>query len=268
MNTLRYGLTFLLHTLLLGLLPACGDDAQPEAPEPMTRREANTSVVDRIFLLQSAEGYTVLPGTTPRLSFDATNVRVYAGCNSIFGTYTVRDGTLVVDQLSETLVGCDAARHAQDTWLRRFLRERPELVLAGNDLTLTTPTATLHWLDRVIADPDRPLVGPTWAIDSFISTLGTASYLLTVKPTIVFAADGSVKVDTGCNTGHGTYRVEADQITLRDVAYTERGCLNERATKVEQLVQALIQEGTLTQKIEADELTLRRGDEGIIAHSP
>ena len=41
---------------------------------------------------------------------------------------------------------------------------RPEVVLDGDVLVLRTATAELRFLDRKVADPDRPLEGTRWRV--------------------------------------------------------------------------------------------------------
>ena len=78
--------------------------------------------------------------------------------------------------------------------------------LAGDHLTLSTADATLVFLDREVADPDRPLAGVTWSIDTMIDD-GSASSMVAgvATPTMEFGADGSFRVFTTCTTGEGSY---------------------------------------------------------------
>jgi heat shock protein HslJ len=218
------------------------------------------------FLLESAEGFMPVQGTTVRLSFDATSLNVSGGCNSLSGSYSLCDGRICVGDLSTTDIGCGSALHAQDTWLGDFFGASPLAVQSGARLTLEGTEATLAFLDREVADPDRPLVGPTWRIDTIIRGSGPSSGAssVAITPTLEFRTDGEYGVFTGCQTGYGTYTVAGDSITLSGAAYTEEGCLPANEAVHDHVVEVLA-EGTATYEIEARRLTITREDVGLSA---
>lgn len=216
------------------------------------------------FLLESAEGFMPVQGTTVRLSFDATSLNISGGCNSLFGTYSLCDGRICVADLGTTDIGCEPALHEQDTWLGDFFGASPLVAQSGARLTLEGTGATLSFLDREVADPDRPLVGPTWRVDTLIQgngpTAGASSVAIT--PTLQFKADGAYDVFTGCHTGSGTYTVAGASITLSGAAYTEEGCLAPNEMVNDHIVEVLA-EGTVAYEIEARRLTITREDVGL-----
>jgi len=225
------------------------------------------SLDGRDFLLESSEGFEPLSGSTVRLSFDDGELRFSAGCNSSSGPYELRDGHLIVESLGSTEIGCDAGRHAQDLWLGMFMTSEPLLVLEGDELTLTNPEASLVFLDREVADPDRPLVETPWTVDTFIDGGAASNFPGPSSPTLLFAEDGSLEIDTTCNTGSGRYSTSGDQLTLSDVAYTDKACSG-AAASIDAEVQAFLNNGTFGFQIEAARLTLRRGDSGLSATTP
>jgi heat shock protein HslJ len=246
----------LMRLSLYLLLLACGDTA-------------DAGLAGRAFLLESSDGFSATSGTTVRLSFSEDELSVSAGCNSMGGPYRVEGKTLVLAGLGSTEIGCDAALHAQDEQLADFFSARPRFALSGDRLELSAGEITLRFLDREQADPDRPLVDTRWEIDSYIEGDGVsdapASRPAIKSPTVHFASDGTVHVESGCNSGGGRYTVKGDRITLLDIAYSEEGCNDAAAASVEQKVQAVLREGTLTFQIEARRLTLERGDIGLSA---
>ena len=224
------------------------------------------------FLFQSAEGFTPVEGTTVRLSFDDTSISI-SGCNSQSGSYSVCDGRLCVSELSRTEIGCEPAIDAQDTWLSNFFLASPRVTQSSARLTLETPDATLSFLDREVADPDRPLVGRTWRVDTIIRGNGASAGASSVSssPTIEFRPSGDrtgllgdYHVFTGCNTGDGTYRASNGSITLFGAAYTEAGC-EPPNEMVEDHVIDVLAAGTVTYQIEARRLTISREDVGLSA---
>lgn len=219
-----------------------------------------------VFVLESAEGFAPVEGTTVRLSFDGSSLGISGGCNGQSGNYSVCDGRLCLSDLSSTAIGCDAALHAQDAWLSDFFLASPLMTRSGARLTLEGPAATLSFLDREVADPDRPLVGRTWRIDTLIRGNGAsaAASSTSASPTIEFRPDGVYAVFTGCNTGGGTYTVGNGSITLSGSAYNEEGC-EPPLVMVEQHIIELLAGGTVAYEIDARRLTLTREDVGVSA---
>jgi heat shock protein HslJ len=216
------------------------------------------------FVLQSAEGFEPVEGTTVRLSFDGSTLGISGGCNGTAGRYSVCDGRLCLSELNSTAIGCDAALNAQDAWLSEFFLASPLMTQSGARLTFEGPDATLSFLDREVADPDRPLVGPSWRIDTLIRGNGAsaAASSTSASPTIEFRPDGVYGVFTGCNTGGGTYTVTDGSITLLGSAYTEEGC---ELPIVEGHIIEVLSAGTVAYEIEARRLTLTREDVGVSA---
>jgi len=215
----------------------------------------------RAFLLNQAEGYTQARGSTIRIEFTDEGISFHAGCNNHAGSYHIDGETLVVSVpgLVASLMACAPSLDAQDTWLREFLLERPTFQLNGNTLTLKSNDATLTFLDRTVADPDRPLVGQAWMIDTLIAG-EAASSVSASKPSIRFEPDGRVVVDTGCNMGNGKYEVASAQVTFGPMAVTRRACLSDDLVKTENHVLQIVREGAATFRIEASRLTIERSD--------
>lgn len=225
-----------------------------------------TSLAGLDFLLDSAEGYTPVEGTTVRLSFDATELRFSAGCNSFFGLYSLCDGKLCASDLGGTEMGCPQPLHAQDEWLRAFLTSTPTLTHTGPRVTLEGPEATLEFLDRELANPDRPLTGRTWAIDTLIDGDAASSVPAEATPTLVFQDDGVFQSFSTCATGSGTYSAGNGELTVSDLSFTEPACPATGNPLVqERILLVLGGEGTVAFEIDAARLTLTRGTVGLSA---
>ena len=131
---------------------------------------------------------------------------------------------LVVPAPAQTQMACDPpALMDQDTWLASVLTSRPTVALAGDTLTVTADGATVTFVDQAVVDPARPLEGPVWTVDTLVAGDAASSLPAGVRaPTLTFTA-GTVAVDTGCNTGSGTYTVEGDAVTFGPIATTRDG---------------------------------------------
>ena len=200
--------------------------------------------------------------TQIRLAFADGQVGASAGCNTIGGTYRVVDGRLQWDGGSMTEMGCDPDRHAQDDWLSEFLGSDPQVALDGDDLTLTSGGVVMTLLDREVADPDLPLVGTTWTVTSIFTGDAVSTIPDGAIATFEFAADGTVAVNTGCNSGSGRYELSESRLQFIDVAVTEMACEGPGGD-LEAMVLPLLGADEITVTIEAGSLTLLAGGVGL-----
>ena len=215
----------------------------------------------REFVSTEVVGYQLVPDTQIRLSFDGDQLGATGGCNQLSGTWSLDDDVLMVGQMASTMMACEpAALMDQDTWLSSFLTSEPVVSLEGETLTLTAGTSSMTLTDAEVAEPDQSLEGPTWTLDSIV-TANAVSSLAAPPATLTFAA-GQVAVDTGCNTGSGGYGATDTEITFSPIALTRRAC-EPLAAEQEAAVIAVL-DGTVTYEIDSDQLTLTKGDRGLI----
>jgi heat shock protein HslJ len=117
--------------------------------------------------------------------------------------------------------------------------------------------ASLVFADREVADPDRPLAGAPWTIDS--SIMGGA--VATSGPaTLEFSSDGNLVVEAVCYTGSGRYSVSGDRLTFTELAYSEKPCSTPLADRV---LRAVVRNGNADFEIVANRLTIERGGQGV-----
>jgi heat shock protein HslJ len=204
----------------------------------------------------------LVDGTQIRLGFDNGQLTASAGCNTIGGGYRIDDGTLVFDGGGMTEMGCDDARHAQDDWLVSFLDSRPSVVQEGDKLTLTSGSTVIALHDREVAEPDVPLTGTTWTVDSIISGDAVSSVPNGAVATLVFTDDGRVEIDNGCNVGGGAYEVTDGSMRLSEIMTTLRAC-DAAQGQLEGAVMAVLNAGEVDWAIDAGALTLMAGGDGI-----
>jgi heat shock protein HslJ len=238
------------------LLSSCGTATGPAGPALEGRTFLSTGAT------QDGAPRELVAGSRVQLSFVDGRVSAQAGCNSIGGAYSVVDGTLVAEQLAMTEMGCSPELMDQDTWLADLLTARPAVATDGDILTLTTAATVLTLQDREVADPDRPLVGTTWRVDSLVTGESVSTTPGGAEATITFAADGSVQVRPGCNRGQGTWTEGEGTVTVGPLALTRMACPGDRG-ELEQAVLAVLGAGELEVDITADRLTLTAGDRGL-----
>lgn len=240
-------------TVVALALASCGGDDDDAVRADLGRLSGRT------FLSTEVTGRRLVDGTRIRLEFDDGRLGAHAGCNSLGGAYSGDDGVLVVGDLDTTEIGCDPARHEQDEWLARFLVSRPTWELAGDRLTLVSGAERIVALDREVADPDRPLQGTRWELDSLVDGEMASS---AGPPAHLRVDDGRVTGNGGCDDFEGTAEVEGDRIRFE----VERTTANEcppGASEQDEFVLAVLS-GDVRFEIVAVSLTLTAGDRQLV----
>ena len=91
--------------------------------------------------------------------------------------------------------------------------------------------------------------GPTWVVDTLLEgDLATSIPAGVDAPTLLFEA-GTLSVNTGCNTGRGSYTVDGETVTFGPIGLTRMACTDPAASAIEPHVMAVL-EGTATVAIE------------------
>jgi heat shock protein HslJ len=239
---------------LLLALAGCGDTTSPPAGND------DSGLRGRTFLSTG-----VTEDGKPRPLADRTKVTFRfmndgrlladAGCNTMSGEANLRGGRLEVSGLGMTEMGCDPPRHQQDTWLAKFLESTPSWRLDGSNLVVSSGNTELALLDKAVAEPDLPLLGSWWTVDT-ITDGATASSTPAGAPATLKFGDGTVEVDTGCNRGSGGFTVSDNKIRFTGVATTKIACEPERASLENAVLTVL--NGEVTYDIDSDRLTLKQ----------
>ena len=248
--------------LALAALAACGrgaashDGAAGGGEEPWGRTFLSTSVTE------NGQPRPLVDGTRITLNFveDGHRLGAQAGCNSMGGQASFQDGRLVVGDLATTEMGCDPPRHAQDEWLARFLTSRPEWSRTGSTLTLDNGTARIELEDREVANPDRPLRGTKWIVDTIVDGETASSVPAGADAHITLDDADHFSGNTGCNGMGGNSVVHEDRstITFSEVISTKMACSDDRM-RLERAVLGTL-DGDVAYRIEADVLHLDAPD--------
>jgi heat shock protein HslJ len=248
-----------LLTLSALALAACGsDDDSPAATDSLPGVGAAPAAADlegRAFEATSVTGHELVADSTIELFFDADRVSARAGCNSMNGGYTISDGTLEVAAMASTMMACSDELMAQDTWLNEFLSSGPAIALDGATLTLTGDDAAITLAEIEGA----PLVGTTWNVTGTVANEAVSSVPGEAVASITIADDGTVAVETGCNSGSGPVEVADTTLTFGAIAVTMRACTDEAVNELEASVLTALQ-GEVTYEINGDSLSIRSGE--------
>ena len=210
-------MTFRL-ALVAAVLSGCG----PSSPPPFDGTEWLSTAVT-----EDGADRPLVDGTRIRVSFTDGELAASAGCNTMGGAYRIEEGLLVVEGGAITEMGCDEERHAQDDWLFGFLGSQPAIAQEGDKLTLTSGETVIALQDREVAEPDLPLTGTTWTVDTILAGDAATSVPADLVATLIFNRDGTVEIAAGCSPGTGTYEVSrglAPDPRHRDDRDRLRGC--------------------------------------------
>lgn len=195
------------------------------------------------------------------LTFADGGIRANAGCNTMSGDVTFKDGHIVVGDLAQTDMGCPGdGRHEQDTWLAKFLGESPAYTFDGKALDLKTETATIALKPKTDVVPNLPIEGTRWDVTHVTSgpaagdndpNAAVSAGMAPSKAYVQFDG-GKVTGSDGCNRITGAATVKDDTITFGDIASTKMACPGVDTSGVRKVLQ-----GTVSWKINTDVLTLQ-----------
>ncbi|MBB4765781.1 META domain-containing protein [Amorphoplanes digitatis] len=212
----------------------------------------------RTFVSAPDEGSKrLVEGTRLRLGFEPGTVTAEAGCNHLSGRAAVDGDRLVVSDVGGTMMACSAELMDQDTWLTDFLQQRPRWQLDGDTLVLSAGTTRLRLVDIRSAEPDRPLTGPRWSVQSLIDGDAAASVPAGADAHLTFR-DGRVTGSTGCTDVDGAASIGDGSITFSRLTSRGKACPPELEA-LERTVLGLLN-GKLAYRITGDRLTLTRAD--------
>jgi heat shock protein HslJ len=152
-------------------------------------------------------------------------------------------------------MGCEPELMAQDDWFFAFLGSQPLIRLDGDELQLEDGDTIITLLDREVADPDLPLIGPVWTVTAIIEGDAVASVPAEVVATMVFTDDSLVMVNTGCNSGNGGVDILADTIRFGDIALTRMACEG-AAADMEQAMLTVMSADVVRYEVDASTLEL------------
>jgi len=237
-----------------GTVTQAGSDG-PSGAEPWGATFLSTSVTE------NGQPKALVAGTRITLNFveDGHRIGAQAGCNSMGGQVSFADGRMVVGDLATTEMGCDPPRHAQDEWVARFLTSRPQWSRSGSTLTLDNGTTQIALEDKKVADPDRPLRGTKWVVDTIVDGESASSVPAGAEAFLAFG-DGADRDrfagNTGCNGmgGSSVVHEEPSTITFSEVITTKMACEDDRM-RLERAVLGTLK-GDVRYQIDADVLRL------------
>lgn len=236
-----------LAVMGLTVLNGCGQGLPPGGlPDGRTFLSASVT--------EEGKPRPLVAGTRIRLAFRDGTVGTDAGCNQFGGDARLDGDRLVVTNLGGTEMGCDQALMDQDEWLTEFLGSRPALRLDGDALTLTAGSTVVQFSDRRVVDPDRPLRGTRWEVDTLLDGDVASSLPAGAEAYLTFGDGGKITGHDGCNAFSGDYDVRESLITVSKLISTRKACPGEVGRAADAVQEVLGED--MVYRIEAGRLTL------------
>ena len=244
---------------LLLALAACGDESS-----------AGGSLKGKSYLstavTENGQAKQLAAKTRIRLQFtDDGRLIADAGCNSMQSRVSTSNGRLAVEDLAMTDMGCDAPRHAQDDWLATLLHNKPTWKLEADTLTVASGGTTISLLDRKTAEPDLPLDGTNWSLETVITGEVASHQAGSEKAWITFNGE-RVTGSTGCNELQGVVARDNGKLTFGDLVTTRRACVGDGAALESAFLDTL--KGEVTYEIDSSRLKLRARGNGLDFTAP
>lgn len=256
----------MVQAAVLLIASGCGDADRADGDlGPAFASGRPAELVGRTFLSEAVadEGTPrhLVEGTRISLEFvDDRQLRASAGCNLLLATYSVRGRRLSIEgRVGGTEMGCGPGLHEQDEWLAGFLEASPTWTLADSRLTLVSEATEIVLLDRQVADPDRPLEGTRWIVDTIIKGDVASSMHAGTEGSAWLRIDGDrFHANTGCRAVQGRVTVSGRRLRFADTFQTDPACSAELEGVDEVMPTVLVGEVEFT--IDANRLSLNHPD--------
>lgn len=238
--------------MVFASLGGCGDGS--------THTE-KSALSGRAFVAIGAEGFELPEGSDLQLAFDGLSVRMSGGCNSGSADYDVQDGVLIVKAMAATEMACEQPLMDLDASVAALLAATPTIRLVGDDLTITSAATVLRMKDVRVGTPDRPIEGTLWIVTTVLQGDQATGGFDGANATVQFV-DGTARVFGGCNRGAGPATIGATAIDFGSIGLTKMAC--PFAQLELELSVMIVLQGSVTYRIDGDQLTLLNGDAGLV----
>lgn len=211
-------------------------------------------------LIDGLSGNTQLPlpaGARATITFDTDRLGGTSFCNSYSSGYLVSGGSLMLQGLGGTELGCEPTVMSAESAYLRALRAVDSAAVEDGDLLLTGEGSALRFRP-VPATPASDLIGTRWVLETLVQG-EVASSTLGEPAVLVLVADGALSGSTGCRTLSGRWARTGDTIVFPQL-HVDGDCPAGVRSQDEQVLAVLAHETTAA--VDADRLTLT-GPEGL-----
>ena len=183
-----------------------------------------------------------------------------AGCNHYAADYTVDGANLNLRPTSQTEMYCMEPEGimAQEDRYFVLIADVTTYRVEGDRLILMDSTgADILVFEKTVPAPDLPLVGTDWVLDGY-RTDGDAisSVIAGTKVTVMFADDGKIGGNAGCNLYGGGYTLNGTNLSVSSVFSTLMYCGEPEGTMEQEARYLGLLESVTGYRIDADQLDL------------
>ena len=184
-----------------------------------------------------------------------------AGCNSMSTKVSTSDGKLTLKgPLAMTAMGCPGPQQGQDSWLANIISAKPTWKLDDSKLDVTSGGTTISLVDRKVAEPDLPLDGTKWSLETVI-TGDAAAHLIGSENAWITVNGERVTGSTGCNGFQGMVARGTGTLTFGEPATTRLPCTDADAEVEAAILNVL--KGQVTYTIDGNRLKIRTSTGGL-----
>ncbi len=202
-----------------------------------------------------ADGQELVEGSTVALSFADGSISINAGCNTMFGGYTLDGSTLQAPTLAMTMMACDQPLMDQDAWLSALFSGDPTVAVDTDELTVTGGDGTSVTFAAAAAGEAATLEGTRWVVDGLVANQAVSTVPIGAVASLTIT-DGTAAVEAGCNTGSASVEVTDTTLTFGPMALTRMACPQPQMD-LEAAVTSVL-DGEVAYVIDGDTLQLRK----------
>ena len=191
-----------------------------------------------------------------------------SGCNGLGGDYTVEGDQITFGEFVSTLMACDDPIMAQEEAAHKVMTGTAAYKIEGDTLTITKDDMVLV-LTRGTQEAVPPSASSSatltgkWTLTSYRISDVLASPVADAEAYLTFNEDGTLTGTSGCNEFGGSYTVEGDQITFKEIVSTLMLC-DEPLMGQEETMQQVLTDTATYQLVDNNTLRISKDDRSLI----
>lgn len=211
---------YITAAVLALLLAACG---QP-SPSPTTRPsdgdpQGSWQLVEGTV---NGEPVPILDEHRITLTIEGSRIGGTSACNSYGGRVTVESGRLRIEDLAQTMMGCEEPAMAAEAIYMSGLGAAESIGLGRDQLLVRGPGVDLRFVE-LVPPPTAEMVDTVWMLGTLIMG-DTASAPIGDAATLEIRSDGTIHGSTGCRSFEGTWLEQGDEIVTTSLRMQEVAC--------------------------------------------